>query len=66
MRVSFLVLLDDQAAGFGRVAWRRVPWTTYASEVGTTRPAVGDIDGDGVGEVVIGLGPHPENGGFLL
>ncbi len=58
-------LFDDEAAGFAHRAWRRVPWGAYNTAVGTTRPAVADLDGDGVDEVAIGLGPYPSNGGFL-
>ncbi len=59
------VLFDDEGAGFARLVWRQTPWTEYCAAVGTTRPAVADLDGDGVDEVAIGLGPYPASGGFL-
>ncbi|GEM_PF-4722110 len=58
-------VFDDQSATFAWLLWRQVPWAAYNSAVGTTRPAVADIDGDGRDEVVIGLGPYPASGGFL-
>jgi subtilisin family serine protease len=36
--------------------WKRVNWGGYNSANGETRPACGDIDGDGLDEIVIGLG----------
>ena len=38
-------------------AWKRVNWGTYNGQGGETRPARGDIDGDGKDEIVIGLAP---------
>jgi hypothetical protein len=45
--------------------WLRVSWTTYNDSVGTTYPAVGDIDGDDRAELVVGLANNPPNGGWL-
>lgn len=56
---------DDERAGLPWAAWRRVPWTAYDTSVGTTRPACGDVDGDGRAEVILGLGPYPPAGGTL-
>ncbi|WP_200328052.1 FG-GAP repeat domain-containing protein [Thiocystis violacea] len=38
-------------------------WGDYANAVGETRPALGDVDGDGKDEIVIGLGHS--GGGFV-
>lgn len=46
-------------------AWIRVPWASYARANGETRPACGDLDGDGRAEAVVGLGPYAGNGGWL-
>jgi hypothetical protein len=37
-------------------AWKRVNWGGYNDRNGETRPACGDIDGDGYDEIVVGLG----------
>ncbi|WP_295454181.1 glycoside hydrolase family 9 protein [uncultured Thiodictyon sp.] len=55
----FEVLDDD----FSFLTWGQVEWADYNSSNGETRPAVGDIDGDGKAEIVIGLGP---GGGGLV
>ncbi|NCA71830.1 MAG: hypothetical protein EOM91_17470 [Sphingobacteriia bacterium] len=48
----FLVLDDD----FSFARWGQVEWPDYNLANGETRPALGDIDGDGKDEIVIGLG----------
>jgi len=48
----FEVLDDD----YSHLAWGRVNWPPYNSANGETRPACGDVDGDGRDEIVIGLG----------
>ena len=47
-------VLDDDATG---VVWGRLQWTDYNTANGETRPACGDVDGDGQDEIIIGLGP---------
>ena len=37
-------------------SWLQVPWTAYNTFNGETRPALGDLNGDGQAEVVAGLG----------
>ncbi|MCD6295755.1 MAG: fibronectin type III domain-containing protein [Deltaproteobacteria bacterium] len=41
--------------------WIEVDWEDYNLACGESRPASGDIDGDGKEEIVIGLGPVPED-----
>ncbi|SCX97004.1 PKD domain-containing protein [Desulfoluna spongiiphila] len=41
---------------FKHLAWGQIPWEEYNAENGETWPACGDIDGDGVDEIVVGLG----------
>jgi len=49
-------VFDDGTAGYGHLSWPRVSWNAYNSANGESRPACGDVDGDGVDEIVIGLG----------
>lgn len=48
----FMILDDDLS--FWR--WGQVDWPDYNTANGETRPSLGDIDGDGVKEIFIGLG----------
>jgi hypothetical protein len=50
------LILDDALGGYRPIAWRQVSWPTYNGGAGETRPAVGDVDGDGRAEIVLGLG----------
>lgn len=45
--------------------WGQIQWDYYVRNQGETRPVVGDIDGDGQDEIVVGLGPFPEDGGWV-
>jgi hypothetical protein len=38
-------------------------WRDYATQVGETRPALGDLNGDGTQEIAIGLAPY--GGGYV-
>ena len=54
---GYVAVLDDATTGYALMTWLRVPWAAYiASNGGETFPAVGDIDGDGYAEIVLGLG----------
>jgi hypothetical protein len=46
---------------YGNESWLRVGWPEYNASNGEARLATGDIDGDGKDEIVIGLGPVPDN-----
>ena len=48
-----------------------IPWNEYNATSGETRPACGDIDGDGHAEIIVGLGPTsrstlPSNGDYAV
>jgi hypothetical protein len=60
---GFLEVFDDLSAGFVHLAWPRIQWKGYNTANGESRPACGDIDGDGIDEIVVGLGNG--SGGFL-
>ena len=51
---GYFAVLD---ADFSLIAWGQVQWPQYNEINGETRPACGDIDGDGIDEIIIGLGP---------
>ncbi|HDS16215.1 MAG TPA: VCBS repeat-containing protein [Proteobacteria bacterium] len=47
------------------LSWGKVGWADYNQLNGETRPAIGDLDGDGNHEIVIGLG-HGANGALEI
>ena len=49
---KFQILDDD----FTDLGWGQIDWSSYNSVNGESWPACGDIDGDGVDEILIGLG----------
>jgi hypothetical protein len=54
---GWFLILDDAAASFAPLAWRQVAWPAYTAGDGRTHPAIGDVTGDGVSEIIVGLGP---------
>jgi hypothetical protein len=53
---GWVEIFDDATAGYGHVAWRQLAFGPYNAARGETHPAIGDVDGDGRGEIVLGLG----------
>jgi hypothetical protein len=51
---GYFEILDDD---YTPLAWGQVEWPEYNAINGETRPACGDLDGDGKAEIIIGLGP---------
>ncbi len=54
---GYFAVLDDD---YSVLAWGQVEWPEYNAINGETRPACGDIDGDGIDEIIVGLGPGGE------
>ncbi|RJP79121.1 MAG: VCBS repeat-containing protein [Desulfobacteraceae bacterium] len=46
-------ILDDD---YSHLTWGRIGWAEYNTENGESFPACGDVDGDGIDEIFIGLG----------
>jgi len=58
-------VLDDANAGYGHLAWVLAGSPAYNTANGETRPACGDLDHDGVDEIVVGFGSYPALGGYV-
>lgn len=55
---GYFAIFDDATTNYRFLGWRQVLWSNYNNCIGETRPAVGDVDGGGWEEIVIGLGPY--------
>ena len=62
---GFIAILDDARFDHALIAWIRLPWSSYNSAVAATRPACGDLDGDGRAEIAVGLDAFPPAGGLV-
>jgi hypothetical protein len=54
---GWLEVFHYDGSSVAHTAWIRVNWYDYNTANGETRPACGDVDGDGRDEIVVGLGP---------
>lgn len=59
-----VLVLGGLAQGLKPLATLRVPWKEYDDECGETRPAAGDLDGDGRAEIVVSLARWQGRGGW--
>jgi hypothetical protein len=53
---GWLQVFDWNASALRPLRWIRGTWAAYNSRGGVTWPAVGDLDGNGQAEIVLGLG----------
>lgn len=57
-------LLGTAAQAYAHQSFATLPWSDYDYFNGETRVATGDMDGDGRDELLVGIGPYPQNGGW--
>ena len=69
---GWLRAFQTVAGGFGPApgtpgadGWLRVNWVAYSGAVGATYPAIGDLDGDGKSELIVGFETYTAAGGYL-
>lgn len=66
---GWMMVLDDANHGYAPYAtpvgngWLQRPWSGYNAQNGETHPALGNLDGDGFDELVVGGGTG--NGGWM-
>jgi hypothetical protein len=53
---GFYEVFDNAGGDYAALGWGQVAWSDYDALNGETHPAVGDVDGDGTAEIVLGLG----------
>lgn len=63
--IEVVTVEDGRAKARGgkdsKTDWIKINWMEYTTSNGETRVANGDIDGDGAAEIIVGLGPVPDN-----
>src|SRR6185436_3155888 len=58
---GYIQIFDDAAGNYASLGWRQVAWPAYnAGANGATHPAIGNVDGTGSGEIIVGLGKGGE------
>ena len=57
-------VFDDGTTGYAARELRTLTWGAYDAANGALHPACGDVDGDGLSEVVLGLGTYTPSGGW--
>ncbi len=62
---GWIYIFDDAIGNYAEIEWKQTGWTQYNDADGSTYPAVGDVDGDGKAEIVIGFASYPASGGWI-
>jgi hypothetical protein len=57
---GWLALGGDQTNAFATQLWARVGWDAYFTSNGELHATTGDVDGDGLDEIIVGLGTGGE------
>nr|MCH9698007.1 hypothetical protein [Gammaproteobacteria bacterium] len=63
--LGWVEVLDDSAGNYAHLNWVQLNFAAYNNSNGETWPAVCDLDNSGQGEIAIGLGNYPANGGWV-
>lgn len=63
---GWVALFDDSNHAHAFRRWLRLPWQSYNNAKGETRPAAGDVDGDGRDELLLAIGTYPSSGGWAV
>ncbi len=52
---GWIEIFGNASTGYRHLEWRQISWSDYNTANGTVHPAVGDLDGDGKSEIILGL-----------
>lgn len=52
---GWIEIFGNASTGYRHLEWRQVSWPNYNAANGTVHPAIGDLDGDGKSEFILGL-----------
>lgn len=59
-------IIDNAASGFAQLLpLRQMPFATYNAANGALHTSMGDINNDGLDEVILGIGTFAQNGGWI-
>lgn len=58
-------VIDNAAAGFAILELRTIPFAPYNAANGSVFPSLGDVNNDGLDEVIVGTGTFTSQGGWI-